>query len=277
MYALDKIISCKANSYVIEHMNDTLKEYEEYLNLLNGIKSEDKDIFLRTLKRMELKNNQEMEHENPFMLELELNSNNALIKSSIDFATNMVLKDENLTNKKLEQLHRLLISGTSDDKQINYNIRDFDTYVFEIINGMQKVSYIPPEPSEIKNYLKKLYSFMNENIYGNNIDIFYKSFVEHFFIAALQPFGNGNTRLARLLEYTEIYKLTREYLCDTLESPALYMSKNYLLTRKYYRDSISKIVAEPTDSNINKWFNYNLDMVDEQINFCSNALKKKYK
>ncbi len=277
MEALDKIKEYKLKPSTIEYINDTIDEYQKYLEMIDGLVPSEKDIFLRTLKRMELKNNQEMEQEDPFMLELELNSNNGMIKSSIDVMTNIILSNQPLTTRKLEQVHRLLITGTSDDKKENYQVRNFETYVCEVKDGKEILSYIPPSKDEIKPYLKKLYSFMKEASYSSKIDVFYKPFIEHFYIAALQPFGNGNTRLARLFEYSEIFKLTRQNLNSKIESPVLYMSKNHLLTRKYYRDSISKIVLEPSDDNINKWVEYNLNMVNEQMYYCENALSKKYK
>ena len=103
---------------------------------------------------------------------------------------------------------------------------------------------------------------------------FYKPIVEHFFIAALQPFGNGNTRLARLLEYGKIFELTREKIDSKLNSPALYMSKNYLLTGNVYRDLISLVVQDPSQENIDRWFKYNLNAIDEQLYYCDNKVRK---
>lgn len=276
MQALDQIKDYNIISSTRDHMDYTLKEYKEFINSLMKLDSRNREIFLKSLKDLELRNNQEMEHEDPFMVELEINSHGGKPQSSIDVMTNMVLDNQPLNTRKIEQIHRLIIRGTADDKEINYPIRDFETYVYEVNNGVEKISYVPPSPEEIRPYLKKLYSFLNESGTNGELDIFYKPILEHFYIAALQPFGNGNTRLARLMEYTGIFKLSREILGTKLERPALFMSKNHLLTRKTYRDYIAEVVCDPTNKNMNRWINYNLNMIDEQLNYCGNIIQKRY-
>lgn len=277
MEALDKIKNYKMSTSIREHMGYTLQGYKEYIYSLMQLDPKDRKIFLNVLKDLELRNNQEMEHEDPFMIELDISTHNGKPQSSIDVMTIMVLDNQPLNTRKIEQIHRLIIRGTADDREINYPIREFETYVYEVNNGVEKVSYVPPSPEEIRPYLKKLYSFLNENGNEGELEVFYKPILEHFYIAALQPFGNGNTRLARLMEYIGIFKLSRERLGLEIDKPALFMSKNHLLSRKSYRDYISGVVCDPTDENMNKWINYNLNMIDEQLNYCGNILYKRYK
>lgn len=277
MKALDLINEYKLDSINKDHMDYTLKEYKEYMYSLMNLTKRQRDVFLNTLKYLELRNNQEMEHEDPFLIELELNSCCGKSRSSIDIATSMVLEDQPLSTRKIEQIHRLIIRGTSDDVQRNYCIRDFDTYVYEVNNGVEEISYVAPCKEEIVPYLKKLYKFLAEKGKYGELEVFYKPILEHFYIAALQPFGNGNTRLARLMEYAGIFKLSRNILNFKIEKPALYMSKNHLLTKKSYRDNIARVALNPSCETMNKWVNYNLNMIDEQLNYCNNVLYKKYK
>lgn len=276
MEALDKLNSYKLSSESKDHIKYTLDEYKEYLKKIDSLSEKDKELFLNVLKRNELINNQEMEHEDPFLVEMELNNqmNKGVPTTSIDVMSNFVLQNQNLDTRMLERVHRLVIRGTNDDKKENYDIRDFDTYVYEVVNGKEKVSYYAPNPAEIKPYLKKLYSFLREYNLNGELDILYKPILEHFYIAALQPFGNGNTRLARLLEYTTIFKLSRSQLGSKIQRPALYLSKNYFMTRGMYRDNIKKVVENPSDEQISKWIEYNLNMMDEQLYFSGNNLDK---
>ncbi len=279
MEALDKISDYKLNSNVEFHMQDSIESYITYLNMLSELSPRECEIFLNTLKNNEIINNQEMEHEDPFMvqLELELECSKGKKNTSIDIMTNSILENKPLTIRKIEQLHRLIIHGTCDDKPENYKIRDKQAYVSETTNGIEKVCYYAPNPEEIKPYLNKILEFLNSDDNKKEQDILYNSILTHFYIAALQPFGNGNTRLARLIEYGSIFKLSREVLGSKIKSPALFVSKNYLMTRASYRNNISKLVNEPTDDSFNNWMNYNLNMVDEQIYFCNNILKKRFK
>lgn len=277
MEALDKINEYKLNSNVEFHMQDSIESYITYLNMLSELSPTKRQVFLNTLKNNEIVNNQEMEHENPFLVQLELEASNSKKNTSIDIMTDSILESKPLNIRKIEQLHRLIIHGTNDDKPENYKIRDKEAHVSEVNDGIEKVCYYAPSPEEIKPYLSKILEFLNNEDNKKEQDVFYNSILTHFYIAALQPFGNGNTRLARLIEYGSIFKLSREVLGSKIKSPALFVSKNYLMTRASYRDNISKLVNEPSDDNFNNWVNYNLNMIDEQLYFCNNVLEKKVK
>lgn len=274
MEALDKIRDYKLNSNVEFHLEDTLDTYKSYVENINNLTVSQRKAFLNAIKSNEVINNQEMEHEDPFMVQLELAASNGKKRTSIDVMNESIINDQPLTIRKMEQLHRLLIRGTSDDVERNYKIRDFDTYVYEVIDGFEKVSYIPPSPDKIRPYLKDMIKFLGESN-NDEKDILLNSILIHFYVAALQPFGNGNTRLARLIEYGSMFKLSRDILDTKIKSPALFLSSRYLATKKQYRDSIATLAVCPTDDNFNKWVDYNLNMVDEQLYYNNSALEKK--
>lgn len=276
MEALDKIFDFKLNSNMEDYILETLQEYKLYLSLIDKLDPMLRKGFFRTIKNQEIINNHEMEHENAFLIQMEMNAYpNKQARTSIDVISNLVLNDKEMNLKDFEKIHRLLIRGTTDDIEKNYPIRTTDTSVCEVKNRVLITQYIPPSPDQIRPYLLKLFDFMNNLDDCNEKDVFYKSILEHFYIAALQPFGNGNTRMARLVEYSEIFKLTRKILGFDLEQPALFMSKNYFITRPTYRDSIARLVNEPTDENFNKWVNYNLNTVNDQMYFHKNNLEKR--
>lgn len=274
MEALDKIRCYKLNDNVNTHLKYTLEEYKVYLDELQKLDPWVRNLFFKTIKDLEIKNNHEMEHEDPFMIELQMHTySDKDINTSIDLITKMTIDGESLTNKALEQIHGLLIRGTTDDIPENYPIRTKEAKVCEVVDGKIRLQYVAPEPELVNFYLEKLYSFLGESS-NNELDAFYKPILEHYYIAALQPFGNGNTRLARCLQYNEIFKLTRELLGYNIEKPALFLSSNYFMTRRYYRDLIARVTQEPNDENMNVWINYNLNMIDEQLNFCDTKLQK---
>ena len=276
MEALDKIRDYNLDSNTVSHLDDTLDNYKMYLKKLSGLAPFHRKMFLSTLERNEIINNQEMEHENPFLVQLSLASENGVKKSSIAVMTDSIINNQPLTIRKLQQLHRLIIRGSEDDIERNYPIRYFDTYVYEVINGRDKVSYFAPSPEEIRLYLKDMIKFLSESGKEEK-DVLLNSIILHFYISALQPFGNGNTRLARLVEYGSIFKLSRDILGFKIKAPALYASASYLQTRKMYRDSIADLVNYPNDDSFNKFVNYNLNTMDEQLYFNNNVLDKKIK
>lgn len=275
MQVLDVILEKKISDKVTDYIYYELETYKKYLSLIKKLSLIYEKCFLETLKQNELINNHETEHENKFLRELNLNLalNNGK-QTSIDIVRQYVIDEIPLDLNNFCQVHRILIHGTPDDITNNYEIRKSDVRVSYYDNEREVIQYIPPCHEKIILYLQKLFEY-TENISNNNeLDILYKPILEHFYIVALQPFNNGNTRLARLIEYGQIFRLTRKYLDSTLPSPALFMSKNYLLTGKVYRDIISELVQNPIQDNIDKWIIYNLHAIDEQIYFCKNNVKK---
>lgn len=274
MEALDRIRDYKLNSNVEDHIFFTLDDYKEYLKKIEGLTPLKREAFLDTIKSREIVTTQEMESEDPFLVQLGLNSGNGK-RTSIDVMVESILANQPLTLKKLDQLHRIVIKGTADDIEKNHKIRDFEVKVSEITDGNERVQYIPPAPNEIRPYLSDMINFLN-NAEPNDKNIFLNSIITHFYIAALQPFGNGNTRLARLIEHGSIFKLSRDVLGSKIKLPAIYTSESHLLTRKQYREKIANLIQEPTDESFNKWVDYNLNMVDEQIYRNGNAIEKTF-
>ena len=271
MEALDRIRDYKLNSSVEGHMLYTLEEYKEYLKKIEGLTPLKREAFLDTIKDREIVTTQEMESEDPLLVQLGINGK----RTSIDVMAESILVDQPLTIKKIDQLHRIVIKGTTDDIEKNHKIRNFEVRVSEITGGNERVQYIPPAPEEIRPYLNKMISFIN-SAEENEKNIFLNSIIVHFYIAALQPYGNGNTRLARLIEHGSIFKLSRDVLGSKIKLPAIYTSESHLMTRKQYRDRIAGLIQEPTDESFNKWTDYNLNMIDEQIYRNGNAIERTF-
>lgn len=264
MEALDKVLyNVKLKENVKDHMLYTLEEYKNYLESLKEIEKNDPQLaksFFRLLKINELKASQQMESEDSFLIDIGLGPIlDGSEKSSIDIVTKYILKDKGLNNERLEKIHRIILRGTSDDKEKNYKIRTSkeDTYISEISNGIERTLYVAPKSEEVNSYLNYLYVFLDNNS-NNELDVFLTPYLAHFYISALQPFNNGNTRLARLIQYGDIFKVSRKLLDYNLKQPALFLSKNYQLNCGNYRKMIADIVLDPSDENFNKWVNYNL-------------------
>lgn len=265
MELIESIRNLKIYDSTMFHLEYTEQEYREYLKKLleSGIAPNQISLFLETLKSRELVNNQENEQENSFLIELyqlshKVNSIDLLIK---------ILSKNSLNQKAFIDLHELVIKGTSDDIPENYKYRnDNEKWVGAFgTNGERKIDYMPPDFEEIPEKVQFILDYLKddgENLFDN---IFIKPFIAHAFIAYLQPFGNGNTRIARLIQYGAIFEQTVKKWNVSLSKPAIYLSKNYLLTRRQYRGLIRNVSVEKDDNAWNKWFDYNLNMVDEQL------------
>ena len=266
---MDKLVNNIKNIKIYDssmfHIEDVYQKYEEYLNNLQQLDPNKLKYFIRHLKNREIINNQETEMEESFMLELFKLSQR---KDSIDITMNF-FEDNSLTIEEVKKIHRVVIKGSSDDLQSNYDLRsDNNKWVGSFgTNGEQKVDYMPPDYNEIEELLEVVLTYLNEQDNTNFINIFIKPLIVHALIAYIQPFGNGNTRLARVLQHCKICNSTNQYFKTNFSHPTIYLSKNYLLTRGQYRGLIKNISVNKDNDAWNKWFEYNLNMFDEQLFF----------
>jgi len=263
---MDSLVSNIRNIKIYDnslfHMEEILEKYNVYIKKLMDLEPKKLKYFILNLKNREIINNQETESEESFLLELYKLSQR---KDSID-TTMECFQDNNITKNDIKKIHRVVIKGSSDDREANYDFRsDNNKWVgYFGTNGEAKVQYYPPDHNEIDELLDIILSYLNEN--NDNFDnIFIKPLIVHALIAYIQPFGNGNTRFARVLQHGKICKTTNQIYNTEFSKPIIYLSKNYLLTRSQYRGLIQNLAVEKTDEAWNKWFQYNLNMIDEQL------------
>jgi len=265
------IKNLKINDSTLFHLEDTHEKYKNYIDKLLELEQKKLKYFLLNLKNREIINNQEAELEESFLLELFKLSQR---KDSIDI-TMKHYEDGNLDLDELKKIHRIVIKGSSDDISSNYDYRkDNDKWVGHYgTNGAQRVDYFPPDYKDIEPLMTGVLNYLNEPNSENEFnDIFVKPFIVHALIAYIQPFGNGNTRLSRVIQHGKICKMTNEKYNTEFSSPTMYLSKNYLLTRAQYRGLIKEIAVNKDDSSWNKWLNYNLNMADEQLYYLDNQV-----
>lgn len=271
---MDSLVSNIRNIKIYDnslfHAEEVVKKYEEYLNKLLELEPKKLKYFIQNLRNREIINNQEAEMEETFLLELFKLSQR---KDSIDI-TMKCFEDDTLTIEEVKKIHRVVIKGSSDDLEVNYGLRnDNNKWVGSFgTNGQQKVDYMPPDFNEIEGLLTEVLSYLNEQDNNNFINIFIKPLIAHALIAYIQPFGNGNTRLARVLQHCKICNSTNKYFKTDFTHPTIYLSRNYLLTRGQYRGLIKNIAIDKNDNSWNKWFEYNLNMFDEQLFYLDKQL-----
>ena len=257
----------------LDHLEFTYEDYLNYLKIIDELDEFKKNLFLKTLKNREIVNNQETEMEESFMVEL---YNISRRKDSIDIVM-QIIEDGSITKEELKKLHRVVIKGSSDDIPSNYNYRtDNNKWVGSFDNyGGKIIDYMPPDYTKIDSLISQTLNYLNKDIGIKNLDhVFVKPFIVHALLAYIQPFGNGNTRLARVLQHGKIWHDTNHKTEFNMVMPTIYLSKNYLQTRPQYREIIKDVSINYNDEVWNKWINYNLNMIDEQLNFHEENLKK---
>lgn len=256
--------------YTKEYTLETIENYKEYLKMIDELPEKFKKAFLETLKKEEIKHNQETENENPFLISLYENIGDM---NSIDLGMKLLEKKDGLISQDLKKIHYRIMQGTSSSEEM-YEFRRKNNIVVEgMTAGRRDVHFIPIDKKDIPKAVKLICEYLNSQATTEE-DILIKPFTAHALIAGLQGFTDGNTRLARLVSHLKIWQLSKQYGITNVNLPAIYMSKSFYMMRGGYRDKIRNIMVDKTNESWNSWYNFNLNAFNEQLHFGKTNLEE---
>lgn len=271
MKVLEKARSFNISSDMHEYALETLQSYKEYLKMLGQLPPNVLKLYLETLKKNEIRDNHESELENPLLIEM---FENLEASNSIDMAVSIINRKDQLQVQDLQALHLKVMQGTVEQDDDNFNFRKSDCFfVGSYAGGEKQIDFFPMRAVEIPEAMEVLTEYLNLKP-SSEEDILFYPMIVHGLIAAIQAFPDGNTRLARLILHIKLWQFSKQFHLTTINLPTMYMSKSFLLMRKSYRDHIRSIVVDRTDDVWNRWLNFNLNAMNEQLYYGKNNLEE---
>lgn len=246
------------------HLQYTTDLLNEYLCELVELEGEKPGLleFLKTIKDGDVIDNQSLEKENSFLIALysQLQKETAM-ERLIRYAK----KGDGITTKIFFNVHNTLLYGTSSDKYDN--VRKANTkFVGRVINGERVIDYFPIDYKDIEIAASEIVRFYNSRLIENGFDnVFFQPFLIHGLVAALQMFNDGNTRLGRVMQHALIWQLINERTEFKFDLPPIYATRSYYPVRGKYRENIANLVKCNDSYAWNKWFDFNLDRIEDSI------------
>lgn len=132
-------------------------------------------------------------------------SEQMIVNNYISIQRILELKNEDLTEERLLEIHRLVSKNTLDSKDEEGSFRNNnDIKVIDVIDG--EVVHYPPDRNEIETLIKELCIFFNTDNKDLFIHPIIKGCIIHFMIGFIHPFSDGNGRTARALFYWFLLK-----------------------------------------------------------------------
>lgn len=125
----------------------------------------------------------------------------------------------------------------------------------------------------VPGYMEQFIKFYNED---NIQDPFIKSAMVHIIFIKIHPFSDGNGRIARILHHHILTSMINKKYGTDFKWPIINLSRHLDLTRGNYYNNENNILFSIDPLNVeafNKWFNYLLNMVDENIYVLEERLK----
>jgi len=246
--------------FVLEHLEDTNKNFKEYIKKL--VKYDEKyviDYWIYLLYE-ELQYNQKIEN---------------LDYQKIDLIKNEVFFDTlTISNKRIHRLHTFATDKefgiTTQYRKTEANVSRFGK------NGEQEIFWRGAQAKDVERFMNdfiKIYKQNDISLIMSNP--FLKSSLIHLLFLRIHPYADGNGRTARLLHNSKFTEGINRIYGTNLRISPLNLSESILINKISYINSIDHIyfdIKNDTNLAINKWFDTMLNMADEQIYSASNKL-----
>ena len=260
-FPLEEYISrIKLNSNLLYHLEETSKDFDKYIKLLS---SDDPDIVASFLI-----NSFEKEIVDSNIIENHTSNYSKINENNIFYYT------LNINHQRIKNLHKFALEKETID-----DYRKEEAWVGYVKDNEKHIYWYGAEPEDIKKFMDDyIKEYKANSLSLLNSNPFLKSALITLLFIRIHPFGDGNGRTARLLYDMKFTELINKIYKTNLKISPLHISNSILLNQPSYvhaLDSIYFDVKHDCNDEINKWFDFCLNMTDEQLFYLSNELKNK--
>ena len=129
---------------------------------------------------------------------------------------------------------------------------------------------------DIEKFVKSYIEFYKRNslkeIYSNP---FLKAALSHLLLLRIHPFGDGNSRTSRIIQNLSLTSSINKFYGTNLKLSPLNISTNIHINQYTYANRVNNVqfdIDKFDNEAINKWFDFILNMYDEQLYFQMNRI-----
>lgn len=250
----DFINKIKLSPMVLEHMEDTNKNFDEYFRKLATYDDSFVLYFWISLFYDEVKNSNSIEHHNIKDFDLSI--------------SNLFMDRLSISHNRIHNIHRFVMDDQKDNPKVG-SYRKTPIRVSDVYDNTEEIFWYGAEPEDIKAFMDKfleVYKSSSPSVLNSNP--FLKSSLIHLLFLKIHPYFDGNGRTARTLhniKFTE--SLNRIYGMNLKISP-INISESIKINKGGYVNGPDNIYFDLDHDNnkwINFWFNLMLSMYDEQL------------
>ena len=250
----------RVSDFVLEHMEDTNHQFDAYLKLLSQYDNYSVIYYFIDSLSKEIKSSQQIERHHI--------KNMDFLNSKVFFETLQI------NHNQIKKTHQFV---TESDEKSEY--RKKDVRVSKIYpDGKEDIFWWGVNKEDVKPFMDDFIKFYKSNSLSVlNANPFLKSALVHLLFVRIHPFTDGNGRCARTLHNIKFTEAINKAYNMKLKICPLNLSQNILINKPTYAKRINNIYFDlEHDSNdeINEWFDFMLNMVDEQLYFSMNRIPK---
>lgn len=259
---IDRIV---LEDYLLKHMEETNRNFDEYMRYLLSLDNNEIFAFLVGHYFNEIISSFKMEHAK--LVDFNLIDKNDLFFNSF-----------NISHRKIQSLHNFVMKVTGQEQIGANGYRVKDVRVSKITQQGELVFFRGVQKEDIKFFMDQLIEvYKSKSLSVIHTNPFFKSAIIHLLCVRIQPFLDGNKRTARLLYGMRFTNSINDIYGLNLKICPLNISPNMFINHLTYAKRINDIwfdMEHDNNEELNNWLNFILDMVDEQIFYISSNMRK---
>lgn len=171
--------------FVLEHMEETNKEFDEYLTVLSKCDDYTKIYYFLEVISKEVKSSQKIEKH--------------YVKNKDILENDCFFTSLQMSHANIKRLHEVATKEKSD-------YRDNEVRVSAMIGGKEKIYWYGAKPSDVKPFMDdfiKFYKTKSLSVIDSNP--FLKSALAHLLFVRIHPFSDENEPLGQQKTYLQKY------------------------------------------------------------------------
>ena len=258
----DYISRIKLLPRVLEHLEETNKEFDKYINELFKYDEEYIINYWIYLLYIELISNQKIE---------------SLKQDESRILDNKIFFDTlSINHKRIHTLHNFITEG---ELEPTFSYRDGEVNVSKInSDGSEDIFWRGAKAEDVVKFMNdfiKIYKQGGTSLIFSNP--FLVSSLMHLLFLRIHPYSDGNGRTARIIHNIKFTESINKLYGSRLKISPLNISESILINKITYVKRIDNIyfdIKHDSNNEINAWFDFILDMVDEQLYKSTNMLQE---
>lgn len=259
---IDYVKRIKLSSELLEHLEYTNCDFDNYMQKLTEYDEEYIINYWVYSLYKELKYSQKIEHHSF--------DARKLIEKGIFFDT------LNISNKRIFDIHNFVME---EECEPSFKYRTDEVNISRYTSdGTEEIFYRGVNASDVNKFMNdfiELYKHNGTSLLFSNP--FLISSLMHLLFVRIHPFNDGNGRTTRIIHNIKFTESINKLYGTKLKISPLNLSESINLNKITYVNRIDNIyfdLEHDTNDAINKWFNFILDMADEQIYKGMNLLNE---
>lgn len=254
-FNLEKFVNnIKLEPKILEHMQETNINFDKYFKQLSKYNDEFMLYFWISIAYDEIKNSNFVERHNFKNFDLSI--------------SDLFFDKLSISHNRIHNIHKFVMKNENETEKIG-KYRKTEVRVSNITQDTEEIFWYGAKPEDIKNFMDsfiKIYKTNSISIIDSNP--FLKSALIHLLFIKIHPYYDGNGRSARIIHNIKFTETLNRLYNMNLKICPVNLSESINLNLISYMKSFDNIYFDLKHDNndaINYWFDFILNMYDEQL------------